>query len=80
MPAFLLRNHLTPPRRVATLNLNRQRGEEMKDERIGRNIRLNKSEWEDFKRLLGAPWLRGQIAKAVKREQRKPVGKDGDEQ
>lgn len=48
----------------------------MKDERIGRNIRLNKSEWEDFKRLLGAPWLRGQIAKAVKREQRNSAAKE----
>lgn len=48
----------------------------MKDERIGRNIRLNQSEWEDFKRLLGAPWLRGQIAKAVKREQRQQGNKE----
>lgn len=70
MPVFLLRHHLTPPRYVSTLNLNRQRGGAMKDERIGRNIRLNQSEWEDFKRLLGASWLRGQIAKALKREQR----------
>lgn len=48
----------------------------MKDERIGRNIRLNQSEWEYFKRLLGASWLRGQIAKAVKREQRQQGNKE----
>lgn len=42
----------------------------MQENRLGRNIRLSSSEWEDFKRLLGAAWLRGQIAKAVKREQR----------
>jgi len=43
-------------------------------DRTNRNIRLSNTEWADFKRLLGAAWLRGQIARAVKREQRKPVG------
>jgi len=42
-------------------------------DRTNRNIRLSNEEWHDFKRLLGAAWLRGQIAKAVKREQRKPI-------
>lgn len=42
-------------------------------DRTNRNIRLSNEEWTDFKRLLGAAWLRGQIAKAVKREQRKPI-------
>ena len=46
----------------------------MQANRPGRNIRLSDEEWTDFKRLLGAAWLRGQIAKAVKREQRQPVG------
>lgn len=45
----------------------------MQENRPGRNIRLSNDEWSDFKRLLGAAWLRGQIAKAKKREQRKPI-------
>lgn len=48
----------------------------MQANRPGRNIRLSSAEWEDFKRLLGAAWLRGQIAKAVKREQRKPIAQE----
>lgn len=48
----------------------------MQENRPGRNIRLSDDEWHDFKRLLGASWLRGQIAKAKKREQRKPVAQE----
>ena len=48
-------------------------------ERIPRGIRLNDQEWDDFKRLLGADWLRGQIKKAVTREQRKPVAQTKDQ-
>lgn len=36
-------------------------------ERKPRGIRLNDNEWESFKRLLGAPWLRKQIEKAEKK-------------
>lgn len=39
-------------------------------ERTSRPIRMNTEEWEAFKRLLGADWLRKQIAKAVRAEQR----------
>jgi len=39
-------------------------------ERTPRAIRLNDAEWEIFKSLLGAPWLRDQIAKARKRAAR----------
>lgn len=48
-------------------------------ERIPRGVRLNEQEWKDFKRLLGADWLRGQIDKAVKREQRKPIAQTKDQ-
>lgn len=44
-------------------------------ERIPRGIRLNDREWESFKLLLGAEWLRGQIEKAEKRANRKPTAK-----
>lgn len=44
--------------------------------RATRPIRMFDDEWEDFKRLLGADWLRVQIAKAVKREQRSPAAKE----
>ena len=44
------------------------------EESKNRCIRLTDQEWHDFKRLLGMEWMRGQIAKAVKREQRQPVG------
>lgn len=40
-------------------------------ERTPRAIRLNDDEWEIFKSLLGAEWLRDQIAKARKRAARK---------
>lgn len=49
-------------------------------ERTNRNIRLSNEEWRDFKRLLGAAWLRGQIANAVKREKRQPIAKRSDEE
>lgn len=45
------------------------------DKRPSRPIRMNDAEWSAFKLLLGAEWLRGQIDKAIKREQRKPVAK-----
>lgn len=45
------------------------------DERINRNIRLNHVEWEAFKGLLGAEWLRKRIASAIKRENRQPTAK-----
>ncbi len=48
-------------------------------ERIPRGIRLNDQEWEDFKRLLGAEWLRGRIEQAVKRENRQPAAKVKDQ-
>lgn len=40
------------------------------DESKNRTIRMTDKKWEAFKRLLGTKWLDGQIAKAVKREQR----------
>lgn len=46
-----------------------------KYERKNRNIRLSDAEWEAFKTLLGAEWLRTRIAGAVKRNSRKPTGK-----
>lgn len=33
-------------------------------QRTNRPIRMSNPEWDDFKLLLGAEWLRGQIAKA----------------
>ncbi|HET8790983.1 MAG TPA: hypothetical protein VFM75_07200 [Modicisalibacter sp.] len=36
-----------------------------------RPIRMTNAEWSAFKDLLGAEWLRGQIAKAQAREERK---------
>jgi hypothetical protein len=42
------------------------------DERINRNIRLSGFEWECFKDLLGAEWLRDQIHQAAKAAGRKP--------
>lgn len=48
-------------------------------ERKPRGIRLNETEWASFIRLLGPEWLRGQIAKAEKRETRKPVGQTKDQ-
>jgi hypothetical protein len=44
-------------------------------ERKSRAIRLSDQEWEDFKNLLGSPWLRGQIEKAKKRAKRKSTAK-----
>lgn len=43
------------------------------DERTNRNIRLNAVEWEAFKDLLGAEWLRKRIASAIKRNNRQPT-------
>ena len=37
-----------------------------REERKSRNIRMTDHEWEVFKALLGAEWLRYQIAKADK--------------
>jgi hypothetical protein len=46
------------------------------EESKNRCVRMTDSEWSAFKKLLGMPWLRGQIAKAKKREQRKPVAQE----
>jgi hypothetical protein len=42
-------------------------------ERKPRGIRLNDQEWGAFKDLLGAEWLRKQIDRAIKKDQRKPT-------
>lgn len=70
MAAFLFASPLDVTTQRIYIHLNKQRGDTMQANRPGRNIRLSDDEWADFKRLLGAAWLRGQIAKAVKREQR----------
>lgn len=36
-----------------------------KEPRANRNIRLTDAEWETFKHLLGAEWLRAKIAQAM---------------
>lgn len=41
------------------------------EERKNRNIRMTCKEWESFKTLLGAEWLRYQIAKAEKSASKK---------
>lgn len=45
------------------------------NERTNRPIRMNNAEWTDFKLLLGAEWLRGQIAKARAKADRQTSGK-----
>lgn len=35
-----------------------------KQNRVNRNIRFTDAEWLDFRELLGAEWLRAQIARA----------------
>lgn len=47
-----------------------------REARITRPIRMTDAEWATFKNLLGTEWLRGQIAKAVKREQRQQGNKE----
>lgn len=42
-------------------------------ERKSRAIRLNDEEWEGFKLHLGTEWLRKQIDRAIKKDQRKPT-------
>lgn len=42
-----------------------------REARTTRPIRMTNAEWSAFKELLGAEWLRGQIAKAKAREERK---------
>lgn len=44
-----------------------------KEPRAKRGIRMNDAEWQTFCDLLGPEWLRGQIAKAQERANRKPV-------
>ncbi len=44
-------------------------------QRKPRAIRLNDEEWEGFMKLLGPNWLRSQINKAMKRENRQPKSK-----
>lgn len=38
-----------------------------------RNIRLSDEHWTAFKELLGVDWLKGQINKAIAKEQKKAV-------
>lgn len=42
-------------------------------ERKNRHIRMTDEEWEAFRSLLGATWLRKQIDRAIKKDQRKPT-------
>lgn len=42
-------------------------------ERKTRPIRLSDEEWEGFKYHLGPEWLRKQIDRAIKKDQRKPT-------
>ncbi|MCY1453998.1 hypothetical protein D9M71_710300 [compost metagenome] len=42
-----------------------------KYDRKNRNIRLNDFEWECFKDLMGADWLREQIHETAKKHNRK---------
>lgn len=42
-----------------------------REARTTRPIRMTDAEWAAFKELLGAEWLRDQIAKASKRAERK---------
>lgn len=51
----------------------------MKEVKKNRCIRVNDSQWESYKRLLGDDWFREQITKAEKREQRKPVAHTKDQ-
>lgn len=44
-----------------------------------RTIRATDSQWQTYKRLLGDDWFRSQIAKAEKRETRKPVAQTKDQ-
>lgn len=41
-----------------------------KYDRKNRNVRLDDFEWDAFKDLLGAEWLRGKIEKAAKEDGR----------
>lgn len=51
----------------------------MSKERKPRPVRLNEEEWEAFRRLLGSVWLRSQIERAIKRDQRKTTAhKEGE--
>lgn len=45
----------------------------MQTERKPRPIRMDDIEWEAFRLLLGATWLRKQIDRAIKKDQRKPT-------
>lgn len=44
-------------------------------ERKTRPIRLSDEEWGAFKLHLGPEWLRKQIDRAIKKDQRKPTAK-----
>lgn len=44
-------------------------------ERKNRHIRMTDEEWEAFRSLLGAAWLRNKIGQAIKRQTRKPTAK-----
>jgi hypothetical protein len=70
MAAFLFASPLDVSTRRIYIHLNKQRGDTMQANRPGRNIRLSDEEWADFKSLLGAQWLRGQIKKAKARKMR----------
>lgn len=45
----------------------------MDTERKPRSVRLDDEEWAAFLRNLGSIWLRNQIARSIKRENRKPT-------
>lgn len=51
----------------------------MQTERKPRPIRMDDIEWEAFRSLLGATWLRKQIDRAIKKDQRKPTVKPVEE-
>lgn len=55
------------------------RRNKMQTERKPRPIRMDDIEWEAFRSLLGATWLRKQIDRAIKKDQRKPTVKPVEE-
>jgi hypothetical protein len=56
-----------------------KRGCRMRKTRKTRQIRMDDEEWEAFKTLLGAEWLRSKIASAIQHKNRKPTATNTEE-